>query len=118
MRGIPKKPKAKRCLYCGNLFTPNSNVQKYCSEDCYEDSNTKYKKRQIKNICKVCGRIIKGKYRHRYHKGKCANIAHHLKIQEYKLRDHPDKFTPKVRKSLLGEIRRTFYDAEELRRAR
>ncbi|MBP3821947.1 MAG: helix-turn-helix domain-containing protein [Bacteroidaceae bacterium] len=39
-------PKTKKCAYCGKVFTTNSGMQKYCSEECAEQAKETKKKRQ------------------------------------------------------------------------
>ena len=39
-------PKARKCAYCGKVFTTNSGMQKYCSEECAEHAKVAKKKRQ------------------------------------------------------------------------
>ena len=39
-------PKTRKCAYCGKIFTTNSGMQKYCSEDCAEQAKETKKKRQ------------------------------------------------------------------------
>jgi len=39
-------PKTKKCAYCGKVFTTNSGMQKYCSEECAEKAKESKKKRQ------------------------------------------------------------------------
>ena len=39
-------PKTRKCAYCGNVFTTNSGMQKYCSEECAEKAKETKKKRQ------------------------------------------------------------------------
>ena len=39
-------PKTRKCAYCGNVFTTNSGMQKYCSEECAEKAKENKKKRQ------------------------------------------------------------------------
>ena len=39
-------PKIRKCAYCGNVFTTNSGMQKYCSEECAEKAKENKKKRQ------------------------------------------------------------------------
>ena len=39
-------PKTRKCAYCGKVFTTNSGMQKYCSEDCAEQAKEAKKKRQ------------------------------------------------------------------------
>lgn len=39
-------PKTKKCAYCGKVFTTNSGMQKYCSEECAEQAKESKKKRQ------------------------------------------------------------------------
>ena len=38
--------KTRKCAYCGNVFTTNSGMQKYCSEECAEQAKETKKKRQ------------------------------------------------------------------------
>ena len=35
---IASMPKTKKCAYCGKVFTTNSGMQKYCSEECAEQA--------------------------------------------------------------------------------
>ena len=39
-------PKTRKCAYCGKVFTTNSGMQKYCSEECAEKAKETKKKRQ------------------------------------------------------------------------
>ena len=39
-------PKTRKCAYCGKVFTTNSGMQKYCSEECAEKAKESKKKRQ------------------------------------------------------------------------
>ena len=39
-------PKTRKCAYCGKVFTTNSGMQKYCSEECAEKVKESKKKRQ------------------------------------------------------------------------
>ena len=39
-------PKTRKCAYCGKVFTTNSGMQKYCSEECAEQAKVNKKKRQ------------------------------------------------------------------------
>lgn len=39
-------PKTRKCAYCGKVFTTNSGMQKYCSEECAEQAKETKKKRQ------------------------------------------------------------------------
>ena len=39
-------PKTIKCAYCGKVFTTNSGMQKYCSEECAEQAKETKKKRQ------------------------------------------------------------------------
>jgi len=39
-------PKTRKCAYCGKVFTTNSGMQKYCSEECAEQAKETRKKRQ------------------------------------------------------------------------
>ena len=39
-------PKTRKCAYCGKVFTTNSGMQKYCSEECAEHAKETKKKRQ------------------------------------------------------------------------
>ena len=39
-------PKTRKCAYCGKIFTTNSGMQKYCSEECAEQAKETKKKRQ------------------------------------------------------------------------
>ena len=39
-------PKTRKCAYCGKVFTTNSGMQKYCSEECAERAKETKKKRQ------------------------------------------------------------------------
>ena len=39
-------PKTRKCAYCGKVFTTNSGMQKYCSEECAEQAKENKKKRQ------------------------------------------------------------------------
>ena len=39
-------PKTRKCAYCGRVFTTNSGMQKYCSEECAERAKETKKKRQ------------------------------------------------------------------------
>ena len=39
-------PKTRKCAYCGKVFTTNSGMQKYCSEECAEQAKESKKKRQ------------------------------------------------------------------------
>ncbi len=39
-------PKTRKCAYCGKVFTTNSGMQKYCSEECAELVKETKKKRQ------------------------------------------------------------------------
>ena len=39
-------PKTRKCAYCGKVFTTNSGMQKYCSEECSEQAKETKKKRQ------------------------------------------------------------------------
>ena len=39
-------PKTRKCAYCGNVFTTNSGMQKYCSEECAEKAKENKKTRQ------------------------------------------------------------------------
>ena len=39
-------PKTRKCAYCGKVFTTNSGMQKYCSEECAEQAKEAKKKRQ------------------------------------------------------------------------
>ena len=39
-------PKTRKCAYCGKVFTTNSGMQKYCSEECAEKAKENKKKRQ------------------------------------------------------------------------
>lgn len=38
--------KTRKCAYCGKVFTTNSGMQKYCSEECAEQAKEAKKKRQ------------------------------------------------------------------------
>ena len=38
--------KTRKCAYCGKVFTTNSGMQKYCSEECAEQAKETKKKRQ------------------------------------------------------------------------
>lgn len=38
--------KTRRCAHCGNVFTTNSGMQRYCSEECAERAKEARKKRQ------------------------------------------------------------------------
>ena len=38
--------KTRKCAYCGKIFTTNSGMQKYCSEECDEQAKETKKKRQ------------------------------------------------------------------------
>jgi len=38
--------KTRKCAYCGKVFTTNSGMQKYCSEECAEKAKESKKKRQ------------------------------------------------------------------------
>ena len=38
-------PKTRKCAYCGKVFTTNSGMQKYCSEECAEQAKETKKKR-------------------------------------------------------------------------
>lgn len=38
--------KTRRCAHCGNVFTTNSGMQRYCSEECAERAKEVRKKRQ------------------------------------------------------------------------
>ena len=39
-------PKTRKCSHCGKVFTTNSGMQKYCSEECAEQAKETKKKRQ------------------------------------------------------------------------
>lgn len=39
-------PKTRKCAYCGKVFTTNSGMQKYCSEECATAAKETKKKRQ------------------------------------------------------------------------
>ncbi len=39
-------PKARKCAYCGKVFTTNSGMQKYCSAECAEQAKESKRKRQ------------------------------------------------------------------------
>ena len=39
-------PKTRKCAYCGKVFTTNSGIQKYCSEECAEQAKESRKKKQ------------------------------------------------------------------------
>ena len=39
-------PKTRKCAYCGKVFTTNSGMQKFCSEECAEKVKESKKKRQ------------------------------------------------------------------------
>ena len=39
-------PKTRKCAYCGKVFTTNSGMQKFCSEECAEKAKESKKKRQ------------------------------------------------------------------------
>ena len=39
-------PKTRKCAYCGKVFTTNSGMQKYCSEECAEQAKESRKKKQ------------------------------------------------------------------------
>ncbi len=39
-------PKTRKCAHCGKVFTANSGMQKYCSEECSEQAKETRKKRQ------------------------------------------------------------------------
>ena len=39
-------PKTRKCAYCGKVFTTNSGMQKYCSEECAEQAKETKKRRQ------------------------------------------------------------------------
>ena len=39
-------PKTRKCAYCGKVFTTNSGMQKYCSEECAEQAKETKKKSQ------------------------------------------------------------------------
>ena len=39
-------PKTRKCAYCGKVFTTNSGMQKYCSEECAEQAKESKKKKQ------------------------------------------------------------------------
>ena len=39
-------PKIRKCAYCGKAFTTNNGMQKYCSEECAEQTKEAKKKRQ------------------------------------------------------------------------
>ena len=39
-------PKTRKCAYCGKVFTTNSGMQKYCSEECAEQAKESKRKRQ------------------------------------------------------------------------
>ena len=38
--------KTRKCAHCGKVFTTNSGMQKYCSEECAEQAKDTKKKRQ------------------------------------------------------------------------
>ena len=38
--------KTRRCAHCGNVFTTNSGMQRYCPEECAERAKETRKKRQ------------------------------------------------------------------------
>ena len=57
----------KKCNYCGEKFTPNINVQKYCSIECQKKS--RYKPFD----CVVCGKEFYSKHpNRRYCSNKCS----------------------------------------------
>ena len=39
-------PKTRKCAYCGKVFTTNSGIQKYCSEECAEQAKESRKRKQ------------------------------------------------------------------------
>ena len=39
-------PKTRKCAHCGKVFTTNSGMRKYCSEECAEQAKETRKKRQ------------------------------------------------------------------------
>ena len=39
-------PKTRKCAYCGKVFTTNSGMQKYCSEECAEQAKESRKRKQ------------------------------------------------------------------------
>ena len=39
-------PKTRKCACCGKVFTTNSGIQKYCSEECAEKAKQQKKARQ------------------------------------------------------------------------
>ena len=46
-------PKTRKCAHCGKVFTTNSGMQKYCSEECAEQAKESRKKRQRDFFCAV-----------------------------------------------------------------
>ena len=43
---ITSMPKTRKCAHCGKVFTTNSGMRKYCSEECAEQAKETRKKRQ------------------------------------------------------------------------
>lgn len=43
---ITNMPKTRKCAHCGKVFTTNSGMRKYCSEECAEQAKETRKKRQ------------------------------------------------------------------------
>ena len=39
-------PKTRKCAYCDKVFTTNSGIQKYCSEECAEQAKESRKRKQ------------------------------------------------------------------------
>ncbi len=49
--------KTRKCAHCGNVFTTNSGMQRYCSEECAERAKEARKKRQ-RDFCRAVEPIM------------------------------------------------------------
>lgn len=51
---------SKKCLICGKEFTPKNWCQRYCSPECYEESNRRRSANRVfrKVKCERCGREL------------------------------------------------------------
>lgn len=92
----PKPIKLKICKICNKEFKPNSNVQKYCSEECVKIKNKKYEKKyyhdnkeKIKRYKQKITKKLK-KYNKIYRK------THRKELSEYKLKKRKEDINYKI----------------------